>query len=183
MVPALIIHAPTSPLSSRSRHWSSKPERLNDTSCFISDSRRWIATPWWAPCLAMKTTEYGHGHRRTFLACCIWLVSLTSRKSALFAVVCSDVKREPRSNRVDVAKCRIALGVPSSCPQNGSQDSKKPWENSKSPRESKSLSFEELNCKHSLCTILQKEGRSNPAFSAIHSPYVSQAVNSSSSMG
>ncbi len=55
--------------------------------------------------------------------------------------------------------------LPSNCPQNGSRDSKKPWENSKSTRTSKLLSSRELTCKHKFCSILQKEGRSNPALS------------------
>ena len=56
--------------------------------------------------------------------------------------------------------------VPSSCPQNRSRDRKKPCEYSKSMREAKSLLFEELSCRCSPCTILQKEGGSNPALSA-----------------
>ena len=62
----------------------------------------------------------------------------------------------------------IAIGatvLPSNCPQDRSRDSKKPWEYSKSTRDAKSLSGEDLNCKLSLCTILQKEGRLNPALS------------------
>ncbi len=55
--------------------------------------------------------------------------------------------------------------LPSSCPQNGSRDSKKPCENSRSTRTSKSLSSRELTCKHKFCSILQKEGRSNPPLS------------------
>ncbi len=58
----------------------------------------------------------------------------------------------------------ISLRVPSSRPQCGSRDRKNSCEYSTSTREPKSLSFEELNCKHSLCKILEKEGRS-PALS------------------
>jgi hypothetical protein len=57
--------------------------------------------------------------------------------------------------------------LPSDCPQDAPRDSKKPWEYSKSARESKSLSSEDLKYKLRLCIILQKEGRLNPALSVL----------------
>lgn len=55
--------------------------------------------------------------------------------------------------------------LPSECPRHGPRDSQKSCEYSKSTRGPKSLSYTELNSKHSLCRILRKEGRSNPTLS------------------
>ena len=55
--------------------------------------------------------------------------------------------------------------LPSNCPQNTSQDSKKPCKNSKSTREFKSLILFELSCKIRLFRTLQREDKSNPALS------------------
>ena len=57
--------------------------------------------------------------------------------------------------------------LPSNCPQNTSRDSKKSYRNSKSTRDFKSLLSFELSCKISLLSILQREGKSNPALSII----------------
>ncbi len=55
--------------------------------------------------------------------------------------------------------------LPSNCPQNASQDSKKSCKNSKSTREFKSLLSFELICEIRLLRALQREGKSNPALS------------------